>query len=393
MIEDIHYAIGLMSGTSLDGIDAACCRVERTDIDDPFGYAVSVKSFVEHPYNRETRDRLIHLCDDETGTVDEVCRLNAALAEQFAAAADTVREDAGVATKDVAVVGSHGQTVWHIPNKEILTGTDRCARSTLQIGDGSIIAERTGIPVASDFRVRDIASGGHGAPLVSYFDAANFIDPNVSRAAQNIGGIGNCTLLPANADSNEVTAFDTGPGNMVIDAVVELLTGGERRYDKDGETAAAGTVDDNLVTEYLDDDFFRENPPKTTGREYFGHDYARKFVANARDRGNDDADIVASATSLTARSIAAAYRRFASFQPEEVLVSGGGARNPTLLKMLDEAVPGSVYVTDKFGIDADKKEAALFALLGVTRLDRVPNSVPSATGADEAVVMGKVSLP
>ncbi len=393
MTDNTRYAIGLMSGTSLDGIDAACCRIERTDPNDPLGYDVSVESFVERPYDREVRDRLVRLCDGETGTVDELCRMNVALAEAFAAAADDAREDAGLDASAVDVIGSHGQTIWHIPDRESLPGTDRRSRSTLQIGAGSVIADRTGIPVASDFRSRDIASGGHGAPLASYFDAATFVDEDVARAAQNIGGIGNCTLLAPGAERDDVVAFDTGPGNMVIDAVVEILTDGDSTYDADGALAASGTVDDELLAASLADGYFRREPPKSTGREYFGHDYARQFIADGRARDDADADIVASATALTARSIADAYDRFADPVPEEILVSGGGSRNPTLLSMLDEALDGSVYTTDEFGIGADEKEAALFALLGVTRLDGVPNNVPSATGAREAVVMGTVSHP
>jgi anhydro-N-acetylmuramic acid kinase len=386
-----RLAVGVMSGTSLDGIDAACCRVARTDPEDPFGYDVTVESFVEQSYDRAARERLVALCDDETGTVDEVCRANVALAEAFADAALAAVRAADESTGNIDVVASHGQTVWHAPDPEPYPGLDRTVRSTLQIGDGCVLADRTGTTAATDFRMADLAAGGQGAPLAPFLDAVWFADDDHDRAVQNIGGIGNCTVLPADPDRNDIVAFDTGPGNMVIDAVVELLTDGDRTYDIDGELAANGTVDDDLVAAFLDDPYFAEQPPKSTGRERFGHEYARRFVDAGRKRGLDDESIVASATALTARSIADAYERFAPRYPDEVVVSGGGAYNPTLCSMLDDATDCPVRRSNELGLPADRKEAALFALLGATCLDGLPNSVPSATGADEPVVLGKLS--
>lgn len=388
-----YRVVGLMSGTSLDGLDAACCTVSTPPADDPFGAEVNVESFLTKSHDRELRDRLVTLCDDETGTVDDVCRLNVALAEAFADAAEDAWSEAGHGPADVDLVASHGQTVWHVPDVEGLPGTDRRSRSTLQIGDGCVIAERTGVTTVSDFRMADIAAGGHGAPLAPFADATLFADDDAARSIQNIGGIGNCTLLPPAPTRDEVRAFDTGPGNMVIDAVVELLTDGERTYDEDGDLAATGDIDDDLVDTSLDDPYFREAPPKSTGREYFGHHYARRFVEAGRERGLDDTDIVASATAVTARSIADAYERFATPYPDEVYVSGGGAANPTLMRMLEAAVDAPVEPLGDLGIDSDAKEALLFALLGATHLDGVPNNVPAATGADRPVVMGKRSEP
>ena len=389
-----RYAVGLMSGTSLDGIDAACCRVHRDpDGDPPTNYEVTVESFHTEPYPDALRTALVELCDDQTGTVDAVCRTNAALGELFADAALAACEAAGVPRDEVAVVGSHGQTVWHAPTPEAVPGTERESRSTLQIGDGCTIAHRTGVPTVSDFRPRDIAAGGHGAPLTPFFDLACLSSPDEARALQNIGGIGNCTLLPPSPDREDATAFDTGPGNMVIDAVVELLTDGAATYDEDGQRAAEGGVDEDLLSAFLDDPYFETSPPKTTGREQFGHHYAREFVAAARDRNCADADIVASATALTARSIAEAYERFADPYPDRIVVSGGGASNPTLLAMLDERTESPVEPLESLGIDGDAKEAALFALLGITALDGVPNNVPRATGAERAVTLGKLSRP
>lgn len=403
---EARYAVGLMSGTSLDGVDAACCRVVRDPTGDPpTNYEVTVESFHTEPYPTDLREELVALCDDETGTVDAVCRANVALADLFADAALDACASAGVAPEEVAVVGNHGQTVWHAPDPEPFPGiepssgtdsatdTDRTARSTLQIGDGDVLARRTGIPTVSDFRMADIAAGGHGAPLTPFFDLACLSSDDEARALQNVGGIGNCTLLPPAPDRDDAVAFDTGPGNMVVDAVVELLTDGAATYDEDGRMAARGAVDDGLVSEFLDDPYFEALPPKTTGRERFGHDYAREFAATARERDCDDADIVASATALTARSVADAYDRFADPYPDRIVVSGGGANNPTLLDMLDDRTDCPVQRLESLGVDSDAKEAALFALLGVTALDGVPNNVPRATGADSAVTLGKISRP
>jgi anhydro-N-acetylmuramic acid kinase len=376
-----------VSGTSLDGVDAALCRVEAgPSVTD---YGVSVEAAVERPYDPALRDRVRAVCDAETGTVDEVCRLNVALAAAFADAAEAALERAGLDPADLDAVGSHGQTVWHDPEPRDLPGGGR-SRATLQIGDGAHLAERLGAEVVTDFRARDVAAGGHGAPLAPLLDLAALAHPEETRAAQNVGGIGNCTFLPAGAGVDDVVAFDTGPGNMVIDGVVELVTDGERTYDVDGTMAARGTVDEGLVDRFLDDPFFRSDPPRTTGRERFGGDYAREFLAAARERGRSDADAVASATALTARSIADAYRRYGP-DLDRVVVSGGGVHNPALMGMLDDRVAAPVESAAAHGLDPDAKEGALFALLAVTALDGVPNNVPAATGADRRVVLGKRS--
>lgn len=385
-----RYAIGLMSGTSLDGIDAACCRVGR-DGDTPFDYRVAVEAFHTEPYPPKLRAALRDLCSAE-GRVPDLCRMDAVLGGVFAEAAERVRERAGLEPTEVVAIGSHGQTVWHAPDSESVFGAEP-VRATLQAGDGAVVAARTGIPTVSDFRTGDVAAGGHGAPLAPVLDAAEFAGDRV-RALQNIGGIGNCTLVPPEPTLDDLLAFDTGPGNVLIDAVVKQVTDGTQTYDKGGELAAHGTVDDGLVTRFLDDEYFARAPPKTTGREYFDAAYVDRFLTAGRDRGLSDVDLVASATALTARSIADAYEQFCDPYPEEVLVSGGGARNRTLMELLRAAVGAPVERlearTDMIG---DQKEAALFALLGIMRLDGVPNNVPSATGADRPAVMGKVSRP
>lgn len=402
MIDDTHasetraakeyYAIGLMSGTSLDGVDAAVCRVTTTG-SGSLEYDLSVESFETAEYDEAFRNHLEALGKADTGRVDDIAVSNVALGEAFAEAAERAREAAGLTRSEIDVIGSHGQTVWHVPDRVRLPGRPGRSRATLQIGDGSVIAARTDTTTVSDFRTRDVAAGGHGAPLAPLLDASQFAAANRVRALQNVGGIGNCTVLPPDPAPDDVVAFDTGPGNMVIDGVVDLITDGRLSYDEDGTLAAAGDVDQNLVIAFLEAPYFESPPPKTTGREQFGREYAEQFVAAGRKRGLDDEDIVASATALTARSIADAYDRFAPRYPEEVFVSGGGANNPTLMAMLEAAVDAPVHRLETLGMSGDAKEAALFALLAVTRLDGVPNNLPRATGADEQVVMGKVSLP
>ncbi|WP_049903297.1 anhydro-N-acetylmuramic acid kinase [Halococcus agarilyticus] len=386
-----RYAIGLMSGTALDGIDAACCRV-RCDDTGPLGYQVAVEAFHTEPYPAALRATLRDLCATE-GRVPALCRMNVALGEVFAEAAERVRERAGLSTAEMTVIGSHGQTVWHAPEPKPVPGAEP-VRATLQIGDGAVVAARTDVPTVSDFRAGDVAASGHGAPLAPLLDATQFAGDR-SRALQNVGGIGNCTLVPPEPTLDDLVAFDTGPGNVVIDAVVERITDGRRTYDEDGELAARGTVDDGLVARLLDDEYFGRAPPKTTGREYFDTKYIDRFLKEGRNRNRSDVDLVASATALTARSIADAYERFCDPYPDEVLVSGGGAKNPVLMEMLRAAVDAPVERLDAItgSMTGDQKEAALFALLAVMRLDGVPNNVPAATGADRPVVMGKVSRP
>lgn len=386
-----RVVVGLMSGTSLDGVDAACCRIRRKG-DGARGYDVCVESFVERPYDATFRERIAAVCS-ESGTVADACELNVALGAVFADAAANAADAAGLALADVDAIGSHGQTIRHVPEPQSLPVGDDRLRSTLQIGDGSVVAERTGVPTVADFRTADVAVGGHGAPLVPFTDLALLADDARFRVAQNIGGIANCTALPPDPDRDDVCAFDTGPGNMVVDGVVELLTDGERTYDRDGRLARTGTVAEGVLDECLRDDYFRAEPPKSTGRERFGREYAREFLTACRAQNCSDEDAVATATALTARSIADAYRRFLPRTPDEVVVSGGGAYNPTLMTMLDDAVDADVRTVEEYGIGADAKEAVAFALLAATAMDNVPNNVPGATGASRPVVMGKRCLP
>ncbi|MFK4301373.1 MULTISPECIES: anhydro-N-acetylmuramic acid kinase [unclassified Paenibacillus] len=382
--------VGLMSGTSLDGIDAAVVSIEGCGMD----ARVKLLHYYSVPYEAALRERLKSLCTVEHSSVELVCGMNVYLAERFAEAAVEAVRGAGMEMEEIDLISSHGQTVWHIPEKA--SHDPHLLRSTLQLGDLSVLAKRTGRYVVGDFRPADMAVGGQGAPLVPYGDLILFRHPEKGRLLQNIGGIGNCTILPPSCTPQQVFAFDTGPGNMVIDQVVHLLTDGRLSYDEDGAWASQGQSDGTLVSEMLEHPYFARKPPKSTGREIFGKDYARQFVASARQRGLDGADMVATATAFTARTIADGYRRhvFPVCRMDEVIVSGGGAHNRTLLAMLERLLPElKVLTSGALGVSDDAKEAVIFALLGNDFMHGLCNNLPSATGAERPTVMGKLAFP
>jgi len=389
--------IGLISGTSVDGIDVAIVRIAGNGQ----GTTPELLAFETVPYPDAVRAELLGLYDDQANAVQRLCSLNVVVGECFADATIAVCARARIDLGEVEVVGSHGQTVWHQPEAD--PNVPLSTPSTLQIGEAAVIAARTGAPVMADFRVADMAVGGQGAPLASYFDWAVLGDPNGSRCVQNIGGIGNLTWLPAGGGVDDVIAFDTGPGNILIDGLVTLLTGGHHTFDRDGLLGAAGTIDDALLTTLLRDPYLDEAPPKTTGREYYGMAQCRGLIADAGLAegaldGSDEAarqrglDLIATATAYTARSIVDSYRRWLPRLPDEVLVNGGGSRNPTLMRMLGEALaPIPVMATDAVGYDGDAKEAIAFALMAHDSLAGFPTNVPGATGASRAVPLGKLT--
>jgi anhydro-N-acetylmuramic acid kinase len=319
-----------------------------------------------------------------TSGVDRICRFNFRLGELFAEAALAVIRQAGLAPRDVDLIGSAGQTIWHIPAPD---------GATLQIGESSIIAERTGLPVIGDIRVADMAAGGHGAPLVSYFDLVVLGDGKRSRAVQNIGGIGNVTHLPAGCRPEDVRAFDTGPGNMVIDAVVQALTDGRESYDRDGMIAARGRVDDALLAQLLADDYLKMAPPKTTGRELYGRQYADRVLGDAEQRRMAPDDIVATVSALTADSIVNAYRDFILPRGaiDEVILGGGGAYNGFLRRRIAERLGVPVKTIDEYGIDGKLKEAIAFALMASDAASGLATNVPAVTAAAGPRVLGKLA--
>ncbi len=373
--------VGLMSGTSLDGISACVVRFgagQRTT-DNGQRLSYELLAFQVREFGREERARL--LVATQGATAREYCRLAFDLGEWLADAAVAVLAESGVPRDEVRAVGVHGQTLWHEP-----------PHSTWQLGESAVIAERLGIDVVSDFRVRDVAAGGQGAPLVPIADALLFAGPSW-RALQNIGGIGNVTVVPPGGELAGVRAFDTGPGVAVIDGVVRLLRPSQR-YDRDGAMARAGTPVEDVLVELLAHPYFAAPPPKSTGRELFTPDYVATLVDRCRSArpGCRDEDIVATATALTARSIADAYRRFMPEPVGEVLVSGGGAKNVTLVEMLTAALaPRRLRRFDEVFFDGEAKEAVAFALLAKLFLDGRAANVPSATGARGPRILGKLT--
>jgi len=370
-----------MSGTSADGVDVAIVDIG------PRG--VKLLAFETFPHPPALRRRIFGLFDPRKARIGDLCHLNFVLGEAFAAALVRLARKSGVRLESIDLVGSHGQTVWHIP--EGRREGRKVVRSTLQIGEPSIIAERTGITTVADFRPRDVAAGGEGAPLVPFADYILFRDERRTRAVQNIGGIANVTYLPAGGGAGDILAFDTGPGNMVIDRAAWHATRGKLGYDKDGRLAARGRIDERLLAQLMRHPYLARRPPKSTGREVFGVQFTEALWRRARKRGVAPRDIVATVTALTARSIAEAYRRFLPAMPEDVILCGGGAENPTLLAMLRrELQPVRVAPMDEFGLDPRAKEAVSFAILAYATVEGIPDNVPSATGARRAVVMGKV---
>ena len=364
--------VGLMSGTSLDGISAAVARF----VPDGTRYRPELLAFHVHEYAPEQRDRLKAAM--QGATAREYCRLAVDLGGWLADAAVQVLAEAGVPRAEVRAIGSHGQTLWHEPG-----------HSTWQIDAPAVIAERTGIGVVSDFRVRDVAAGGQGAPLVSIADALLFAGDDW-RALQNLGGIGNVTIVPPDGTLASVRAFDTGPGNVLIDAVVRRLDP-SKRYDEDGRMAASGESLEPVIDELLAHPYFAAEPPKSTGRELFDDAYVTQLIERCRATKPkaSDADLVATATALTARSIADAYGRFMPEPVTEVLLSGGGSRNATLKRMIAEQLkPLAVRTFDERFFDAEAKEAVAFALLALLHLESRPGNVPTATGARGSRVLG-----
>lgn len=370
--------IGLMSGTSLDGVDAALVELvgseERPE-------RARLVGFVTHAYEEAFRARLGRATRGEGGAA-ELCDLGFELGHRFAQAAEALLPEAGVAREDVAAAGSHGQTVWHRAPAEGSGG------ATLQIGEAAVVAERLGVPVVADFRVRDVASGGHGAPLTPYFDRLLLSSAERSRAVQNIGGIANVTALPREGSADRPLAFDTGPGVALLDGAVRSRTGERHRFDEDGRLAAAGTVIDGALSSWLCDDFFRLPPPRSTGRERFGDRRLEAWLeAHAAESA---ADLAATLTELTARTIAESYA-WIEFPIEEVLLCGGGARNPELRRRLAAHLgPTPVRVLDEIGWNADAREAAAFALLARQHLLGIAVDLSWATGSPGPRILGKM---
>jgi len=381
--------VGLMSGTSLDGITAALVEIEEAGEGFPERPKLRVKLLAHHtrPYPREVREELLAL--STAGHVSELANMDLFLGELFAEAALAVVAKAGRDISEVGLIGSHGQTICHFPGG--LADYPFRRPCTLQIGEIDVIAARTGVTTVGDFRPKDMAVGGQGAPLISYVDYQLFWHPALHRVLLNIGGIANVTYIPAGAPLEGIKAFDTGPGNMVIDGLVRRISNGQLHYDEGGAMAARGRVHPPLLQLLLDHPFITKEPPKTTGREEFGDEFVEEVMAQGRSMGLNDEDLVATVTAFTAEAIAVNCRRFLG-PVDEVIVSGGGAYNRTLMERLAAQFPGiKVTTTQEYGIPVEAKEAVGFAVLAYQALHRRPNNAPSATGARRPVVMGKIS--
>ncbi len=393
--------IGLISGTSVDGIDAALVEISDTEVD----LKVELLAGATYPYPVSLRAQILEVCAGATLSMAQLAELDDAIAFEFAQAAQAIQSN----NPPADLIGSHGQTVYHRP-RELKAETLQVESSnpssnlqassslgySLQLGRGEVIAQLTGIKTVSNFRVADIAAGGQGAPLVSRIDAYLLSSPTQNRCIQNIGGIGNLTYLPARQGNwiKEVCGWDTGPGNALLDLAVQYFTDGRQTYDQDGRWAASGTPCEELVERWLRQDFFQLSPPKSTGRELFGVDYLNQCLAAGSDYNLIPADMLATLTELTVTSIIHSYRSFLPQMPDQVLLCGGGSRNLYLKQRL-QALLESVLVstTDEAGVSADFKEAIAFAVLAHWRYLGLPGNLPQVTGAKLAVPLGNIHAP
>ena len=372
-----RLVIGLVSGTSADGIDSALVRIRGHGLQTE----VEVLEFATSPYSEQQRDAVLRLSD---GSTADICRMNFVLGERFAEAALALLRKAGVDPAHVDLIGSHGQTIYHVPRRQ------GDVASTLQIGEADVIAERTETSVVSDFRTRDIAVGGEGAPLSAYVDYLLFHREGPPRAFLNLGGIANVTVVTR--DIEEVFAFDTGPANMPLDEAMRIMTQGREHFDRGGHNASKGRIDENLLGKLLGHPYLNLPIPKTTGRETFGRDFVFPLL---QAKGNNRAvDILATLTAFSAQCVHRGFEEFVMprAQPTEIVVSGGGVHNLALMTHLRRLFPRiAVMPLEDVGFDSDAKEAVLFAVLANESLNGVPNNLPGATGARWPVVLGKFS--
>jgi anhydro-N-acetylmuramic acid kinase len=383
-----RLAIGLISGTSMDGVDAALVRISGPS-EKP---RVRLLGFITLDYFPEVRERLLEVAGEKSTSAGEISQLNLLLGYIFGDAARRVMKEGGVRASQVSVIGSHGQTIYHqgVPSRE----AGREIASTLQIAEAAVISEMAGVPVVADFRTADMAAGGQGAPLVPMVDYLLLRHAREGRVALNLGGIANITVIPAGAKPEDIFGFDTGPGNMVMDALVRHFTRDRESYDTDGRVASLGKIVSPILAETLRHGFFRLPPPKSAGREQFGREFvARYFLARRRTRFKD---VVRTALELTAKSIAGALVRFVTPRAKvhRLIVSGGGARNKFLLERLEDLLPTmKVERSDRYGLPVDAKEAIAFAVLADRTMHGLPGNLPTVTGARRAVVLGKFVRP
>jgi len=387
MAQKSMRVLGMMSGTSADGIDAALVRISGA----PPNISAQLEGHYHAPYPGYVREAILRLANGAATTTAEIGELNFRVGEEFARAAIAACKSWRVPLKQISLIGSHGQTVFHLGTAARFQGKVRAA-STLQIGDISIIADRTGVPTIGDFRPADMAAGGQGAPLVPFVDYLLYRDAQRGRVALNIGGIANLTVIPAGVGPEKVFAFDTGPGNMVIDALVERITRGKAAYDRDSRIALTGRTIPELLARLMREPYLRRKPPKSAGREQFGTEYTRGLIEWGNRHHAGPADLVRTATVFTAFSIADAFHRLIlpRAKVDELIVTGGGAHNPLMMAQLTASLPGiAVVPPGRFGVPEDSKEAFAFALLAYESYHHRTNNLPSATGAKHPAILGK----
>lgn len=373
-----RIALGMMAGTSTDGVDVALTRISGRGL----ASSVHLLSFATYPFSAHMRNRILQLLSART---EEICEMNFIVGEILADCALKLLRHAGYKPEQIDFIGSHGQTIYH------LSGAAGRRNSTLQIGEGAIIAARTGVITVCDFRPADIAAGGTGAPLVPYADFVLFRKKGKVRALLNLGGIANVTIVPARLE--EVIAFDTGPGNMVLDGLVALKFQGRKRCDVDGQIAARGKVDKNLLGDLMRHPYLKRQPPKSTGRETFGEGLVKSLWEQGK--GMPFADLITTATYFTAAAVHRSFLKFIfpSFKVDEIFVSGGGRHNRTLMAFLVNLFrPIPVRPLDELGIQGDAKEAVAFALLADATIQGMTANVPQATGAKRPAILGKIIL-
>jgi len=380
--------IGMMSGTSADGIDVVLARLSGA----PPSISAKLEGHHHVPFPARLREAILRIANGAPTTTKEISSLNFVLGEEFVRAVLAACRQWRLPFTKIDLIGSHGQTIFHQGLASRDRGT-RCVASTLQIGEPSIIAERTGVTTVADFRPADMAAGGQGAPLVPFVDYLLYRHAKRGRVALNIGGIANVTVIPAGARAQDVFAFDTGPGNMIVDALVESFTRGRQRYDRDARMALRGKTISALLQKMMREPYLRKAPAKTTGREQFGRGYAEEILAWGKRHRARPEDLVRTATLFTSLSIVDAFRGFIlpRARVNEMIVAGGGARNPLMIAQLAAGLPGVEMIpADRFGVRAEAKEAFAFAVLAYEAFHGRTNNLPSATGARHAAVLGKL---
>lgn len=374
-------AIGMMSGTSLDGIDVLIAEIEGTFT----RTKIKPLAFKTYPFETILLEKIKKAFTLDLSSSALLCSLNFELGEAFASAAKRLVEEERMKMDDIDFIASHGQTIYHISEN-----TDGFFKSSLQLGEGAVIANRCNTTVISNFRAADIAAGGQGAPLVPFADYILFMDPNMNRAIHNIGGIANQTILPKGSRLDDVFAFDSGPGNMMIDYATQNLYG--KPYDRDGKIARSGKIIPEMLNTLLTNSYLKKTPPKSTGRELFGDGFTEEIISQYRQHRKED--IISTLTYFTARTIADSYKDFVlpKVQLDEIIFCGGGSYNKYLLELIAKELPGiSIKILEDLGYDSASKEALAFIILGNETLNLQPSNVKSATGAKKHVILGQIN--